>query len=236
MTLISTELKENIFDKLKNIINIEDTNWSNLEIDLKLKIIHNFCNCLKNNNQFQISLSNDENKNNNIPNLNQINTSISIPLKNQRPKKIVELAGINKQSNCLLFEEFRKSIINVNKEFRKKYNSQNKNFCFGNLSKNNYDELINNYNLSVYNFINKNINYINHKYLYCNLISGNQHKLISGSSDYKNILISKINCHDKFINIEFNNNISIQLELYLTSEKITLNIPAKYKILLVNVF
>ena len=36
--------------------------------------------------------------------------------------------------------------------------------------------------------------------------------------------------------VEFNNDISIKLELYLTSEKITSNIPAKYKIFLTNIF
>ena len=38
------------------------------------------------------------------------------------------------------------------------------------------------------------------------------------------------------IGIEFDNNIVIKFELYLTSEKITSNIPAKYKIYLTNIF
>ncbi len=237
MTLISSNLKENIIYKINNIINIEDPDWSNLEFDLKIKIIHNFCNYIKNNNnQFQNSSIKNyiENKQ-----LLQLNTSINIPLKNYRPKKIIEMAGINKQTNSILFEEFRKLFINFNKEFRSKYNSQNKNFCFGNLSKKNYDELIHNYNYNVCMFLNKNISSINPTFLYNNLISGNQHKLLITNSDSlnsKNLKINNINYKNNFFNIEFNNNVSIQLELYLTSVKITSNIPAKYKIYIKNIF
>jgi hypothetical protein len=67
----------------------------------------------------------------------------------------------------------------------------------------------------------------------------NQHKLsgnITSNKISNKLQIKQINYKEKFLHIEFNNNITIHLELYLTSEKITNNIPAKYKINLVNIF
>ena len=226
MTLISSNTKTNILTKLDDIVNIEDPEWSNLGIDLKLKIVHNLCNFLKNN----LNSTKQIFKSNNF----EIN-SLDIPLKNQRPKKIIEFGGINKQSNTELFDEFKKNIIIKNKEFRKTFNSKNKNYSFANLSNNKYQSIINNYNLEVYNFINKNIDKIDSVKLFNNLIGGNQQKIIC-SNNKSNLKINKITHIDEFLNIEFNNDISIKLELYLTSEKITSNIPAKYKIFLTNIF
>ena len=80
MTLISPNVKENILAKLNDILNIEESNWSGLELDLRLKILHNMCNVFK-------------------PNFDKNNLCcMGIPLKNHRPKKIIELAGINKNS------------------------------------------------------------------------------------------------------------------------------------------
>lgn len=228
MTLISSNTKTNILSKLDDIVNFEDPEWSNLGIDLKLKIVHNLCNFLKNNINSNTTKQIFESKNFEI-------NSLNIPLKNQRPKKIIEFGGINKQSNTELFDEFKKNIIITNKEFRKTFNSKNKNYCFANLSNTKYQSIINNYNLKVYNFINKNIDKIDSYKLFNNLIGGNQQKIIC-SNDKSNLKINKITHIDEFLNIEFNNNISIKLELYLTSEKITSNIPAKYKIFLTNIF
>lgn len=232
MTLISSNTKTNILTKLDDIVNIEDPEWSNLGFDLKLKIVHNLCNFFKNN-------INSNSNPNSIKQIFQSNNfeinSLDIPLKNQRPKKIIEFGGINKQSNTELFDEFRKNIIIINKEFRKTFNSKNKNYSFANLSNDKYQLIINNYNLGVYNFINKNIDKIDSLKLFNNLIGGNQKKIIC-SNDKSNLKINKITHIDEFLNIEFNNDISIKLELYLTSEKITSNIPAKYKIFLTNIF
>ncbi len=219
MTLISSNIKINILSKLDDIVNIEDPEWSNLEMDLKFKIVHNLCNFLKNNQNI---------------NSKQILNSINIPLKNQRPKKIIEFGGINKQTNTNLFNEFKKNIIMMNKEFRKTYNSKTNNYCFANLSYDKYKNIIHNYNSNMCDFINKNINIINIEKLYNNLIDGNQQKIISNNKS--NLKINKITHIDEFINIEFNNNVLIKLELYFTSEKITSNIPAKYKIFLINIF
>jgi len=230
MTLISSNTKSNIIFKLNDIVNIEDPEWSNLGIELKIKVLHNLCNYLKTDINYSSNQSNS-------PILCRVPQSINIPLKNQRPKKIIELCGINKQSYSELFEEFRKGLVITNKEFRKKYNSKNKNYCFANLPNSNYRMILKNYNGYVYNFINKNIDKIDSIELYNNLMSGNQQKIITkNNSNINDLKISNINMIDEFLNIEFNNNVSIKLELYLTSEKITSNIPAKYKIFLTNIF
>ena len=231
MSLISLNIKEKIINNLNDILNLQDDTWTNLDTKIKLKVIHNFCNLLQKNSI-----------NTNFDNILIENTSINIPLKNLRPKKLIQFCGINKQTNLNIYEEFRKNIININKEFRINYNSNNKNYCFANLSKINYDSLLNNYNYNIYNFLMNNINIINSKYFYNNLIGENQQKIIcekiktNNKLFQDNLKIKQINYKDKLLNIEFNNNVSLQMEIYLTSEKITNNIPAKYKINLINIF
>ena len=248
MTLLSLNIKSNILRKLDDIVNIEDPNWSSLGIDLKLKIVHNLCNFLKNNieSHINIHLINQNQKKYQIHHQkhhqkhpeNLIENSINIPLKNQKAKKIIEFGGINKQTNSELFNEFRKELVMINKDFRKTFNSKNKQYCFGNLSCDKYQSILNNYNQNIFKFLNSNIDKIDSNKLYTNLIggSGNQQKLINLSANVNKLKINKITHIDKFLNIEFNNDVSIKLELFLTSEKITSNIPAKYKISLTNVF
>lgn len=241
MTLISSNIKTNILKKLDDIINIEDPNWTNLKIDIKYKIIHNLCNYLKNNKNLQMEQMEQIDTINSLDPVNSTNliTTINIPLKSQRPKKIIQLCGINKQTNFKLFDEFRKEQLIINVEFRKTYNSKNKNYCFANLSKLKYASILNDYNNNIYKFINKNIDLINCNNLFNNLIAGNQQKIINLSNDnsidhvLKIVKLTQIN---ELLIIEFNNNIIIQMELFLTSEKITSNIPAKYKIFLKNIF
>lgn len=218
MPLLSSNVKTNILNKINEIINIEDPEWSNLEMDFKFKIIHNLCNFKK------INYKND-----------QIFSPMTIPLKNQRPKKIIELCGINKQTNNDLFNEYKKNILIINRDFRKIYNSKTKNYCFGNLSKNNYKSILNNYNLEIYNFIYKNIVKIDWNLFYNNLVTNNQNKIINLNPKNK-MGINNIFYFENLLNIEFDNNVNVELELYLTSEKITSNIPAKYKISLKNIF
>lgn len=228
MTLLSSNIKKNIMTKLDDIINIEDPNWSSLGIDLKLKIVHNLCNFLKNNTNTNTHLLNQEHQNK--------ENSINIPLKNQRAKKIIELGGINKQTNSELFNEFRKELVMMNKNFRKTFNAKNKQYCFGNLSDTKHQSILNNYNENIYKFLSSNMDKIDTTKLYVNLLSGNQQKIINLSTDVNKLKINKITYINEFLNIEFNNDVSIKLELFLTSEKITSNIPAKYKILLTNIF
>lgn len=223
MALLSSNIKTNILMKLNDIINIEDQNWSSLSVDLKLKIVHNLCNFLKN----STDTSNNE---------QNIHNEINIPLKNQRPKKIIELGGINKQTNSESFNEFRKELITINKNFRQTFNYKNKQYCFSNLSNAKYQLILNNYNQNIYKFLNLNIDKIDSYKLYNSLIGGNHHKIINLPNDTNKLKIIKITHINEFLNIEFNNNITIKLELFLTSEKITSNIPAKYKIFLTNIF
>jgi hypothetical protein len=220
MTLISPNVKENILIKLSDILNIDEPNWLGLELDLKLKILHNMCNAFK-------------------PNFNKDNVGlIKIPLKNLRPKKIIELAGINKNANSEIFEEFKKKLIETNRNFRNNHNSKNKNYCFANLSTETFNGILNDYNYEVYLFLNKYKSLINQKKFFYNLIGGNNDKIIQTNIEQKNknIKIEKICYKDKFLNFDFNNGVSVQLELFLTSEKISSNIPAKYKIYLINIF
>lgn len=237
MTLLSSNIKSNILLKINDIINIEDPDWSNLEIDLRFKIIHNLCNFFKLNCGKHINQCINQNINQNMNQYeNQISNSINIPLKNQRPKKIIELCGINKQTNSELFDEYRKNIITINRDFRKTYNSQNKNYCFANLSNYKYQTILNNYNYTIYKFMYDNIKKIDSIKFFNNLIANNQHKIINSNSNKNKIDINKISYIDHFINIQFNNDVEVEFELYLTSEKITSNIPAKYKISLKNIF
>lgn len=233
MSLISLNIKQQIIDNLNNILNLQDSSWTNLDTNIKLKVIHNLCNTLSK--QTDISTS-----------------KINIPLKNLRPKKIIQLCGINKKSNSIIYDGYRKKLIEINKDFRNNYNSLSKNYCFANLSKNKYDELLNNFNYNIYMFLNSNIKNVNCKLFYSNLIGDNHNKVICSNnllcsndikcsniklqSELNNLKITQINYKEKFLNIEFNNNIIFELELYLTSEKITNNIPAKYKINLINIF
>ena len=225
MSLICPNIKQKIIDNLNNILNLQDLTWINMETEIKLKVIHNLCN----------SLSKQTDKSTDI-----LTDKITIPLKNLRPKKIIQFCGINKQSNSIIYDDYRKKLISINKDFRNNYNSSNKNYCFANLSKNKYDEILNNFNYNIYFFLTSNMNFINHKLFYSNLIGENYKKVICcnniSQNEPFNLKIKQINYKDKFLNIEFNNNINFELELYLTSEKITNNIPAKYKINLINIF
>jgi hypothetical protein len=246
MSLISLNIKQQIIENLNGILNLQDESWTNLNTEIKLKVIHNLCNNL--NKQTDIST-----------------TKITIPLKNLRPKKIIQFCGINKKTNSIIYDDYRKKLIEINKDFRINYNSSNKNYCFANLSKSKYDGLLNNFNYNIYMFLTINVKSINHKLFYHNLIGNNYDKVIcTNNSSYSeniscsniklqtklqtkshtelqtelsnNLKIRQINCNEKFLNIEFNNGVMFQLELYLTSEKITNNIPAKYKINLINIF
>lgn len=215
MSLISLNIKQKIIDDLNNILNFQDSMWTNLDTDIKFKIIHNLCKSL--------SLKNNVN----------LETNIKIPLKNLRPKKIVQFVGINKLNNSVIYDDYRKKFISINNNFRKNYNSSNKNYCFANLSKNDYNNILNNFNYNFYIFLTSNINNIDCELFYYNLIGKNHEKNSSSTNILK---IKQINYKEKFLSIEFNNNMIFELELYLTSEKITNNIPAKYNINLINIF
>ena len=80
------------------------------------------------------------------------------------------------------------------------------------------------------NYFDAKINYR----LFDNIIGANRTKLIYSKTTPIKILEIKYNNNN--LDIEFNNNIIIKLELNLTSERITSNIPVLYKINLINNF
>lgn len=230
MTVISSNLKDKIINNLQNILCIEDPKWTNINNNLKIKIIHHLCNHINNNTIKQIS----------TPNLISNDFIFKIPLKNQRPKKIMQFCEFNKQTNTIIFNEFKNIILEHNYEFRNIYNKKNKCYNFNNISKNNYNDILNKYNYIIYNYLKKNLNIINVYKLFINLTEGNHQKIMFDFSldnlkSQNQLQINQINYNSNILNIEFNNDIIIEFELYFTSEKITNNIPAKYKISLINI-
>lgn len=226
-------IKKEIFIKLNDIINIKDDNWNNLDPNIKIKIIHHFCNYLNLN-------QSGENKNTNLSNCINISfkniDNITIPLKSNKPKKIIEFSGINKNYNNNLFQEFNKIILDYTFGFRTKYKVNDKNqiyYTFNNLPKTDYFFILSSINTIVYNFIYKYKKFINVNKFYNNIIGSNQQKLITENNSPKDFGISLDN---HILNIKFSNNISIKLELFYTSDKITKNIPVKYNIKLFNQF
>lgn len=212
MTIIADDTKQKILFYLSEIVNIPDNNWFSLDQEIKLKVIHHLCNGL----------------NSVIPKDN-----ITIPLKHLRPKKIIQICGINKKINNDLFSNYKNTILDHNFDFRKTFINK-KHHSYNNMSKDNYHKILNDYNLIIYNFLTENIHNINVKLLYENLLHGNIQKIITNEELNKKLIISNINQNNNTLSIGFNNGIVINCELYLTSEKITNNVPAKYKISLIN--
>jgi hypothetical protein len=146
--LFNSNIKENIIEGINSIINMNDSTWNNIDINIKLKLIHHYCNIF----------------NKNINNYD----FLSIPLKSIKPKKLIEFAGFNKKINNELFNEYRKSIIDFTKKFRIECHSLKYNTII-NLENNYYLDLLNNYNLIVYNFLIKNYKNITAKNLFYKL-------------------------------------------------------------------
>ena len=71
MIQLNVELKNDIINKLEEIISINNSTWIDLDTKIKIKLIHHYCNFICNN-----KLSND------ICN----NDIIRIPLKSLKPK------------------------------------------------------------------------------------------------------------------------------------------------------
>lgn len=218
-------IKKEILIKLNDILNIKDDNWNNLDPNIKIKIIHHFCNFLNLSNE-NLNLSNSVFKN--IDN-------ITIPLKSNKPKKIIEFSGINKNYNNNLFQEFNKTILDYTFEFRTKYKVNDKKnqiyYTFSNLPKNDYFFILSSINNIVYNFICKYKKFINVNKFYNNIIGSNHQKLITDNNSPKDF---NVNQDNNILNIKFSNNIYIKLELFYSSDKITKNIPVKYNIKLFN--
>ncbi len=218
--ILNDYIKEQILIKLDDIINIKDEKWEHLDTNIKIKILHHFCNFI----------GTDKN---NI-NMKKIN-SINIPLKSLKPKKIIEFTSINKNNNSVLFSDFNKLILDYTFDFRKKYILVDKRiyYTFNNLPKSDYYSLLSNYNNIVCNFIESNKKSINIKKFYENLIGNNSKKIIISNNILKDFTLKKYN---ESFEIIFDNGIIIKFELFYYSDKITKNIPVKYNIKIINTF
>jgi hypothetical protein len=218
--ILNDYIKEQILIKLDDIINIKDEKWEHLDTNIKIKILHHFCNFI----------GTDKN---NI-NMKKIN-SINIPLKSLKPKKIIEFTSINKNNNAVLFSDFNKLILDYTFDFRKKYILVDKRiyYTFNNLPKLDYYSLLSNYNNIVCNFIESNKKSINVKKFYENLIGNNSKKIIISNNILKDFTLKKYN---ESFEIIFDNGIIIKFELFYYSDKITKNIPVKYNIKIINTF
>jgi hypothetical protein len=147
---------------------------------------------------------------------------IIINLKHRKPLKLMMIIyAIERKDNK--YKNFNNKILDYTREFRIKYN-KNKNLCFTGLGKIELDKIIESYNNLIYEMltiktleINDLLNLFNNPDEYNIFLNNN--------SDILRILKN-----ENTITIECTNNNEIILELYLTSNKITNNLPFKYKI------
>lgn len=215
MTLINDSVKKKIIESMENILSIDDTNWNNLDLNIKLKIMHHYCNYFS--------------KKNKDINWNQI----QIPLKSIKPKKLIQFVGINNNLNKQLFSQYNNQILEYTVEFRKKFIQKNKlNYNFSSLSQNTYSTILQEYTKIIYDFLNKNINLIKPITVYNNLLLNNNDKLIISNLPNK-LDIQMLNSS---IILKFNNNIELILQLEFYNDKITNNLPVKFNIKLINNF
>jgi hypothetical protein len=207
MSFINSDIKNLIIEKLGSIINYSDSEWDNISLDIKLKIINYYGNFFNQNN-----------------NINYIN------LKSSKPNQFIQLFNINKLNNNDKLEEFKTNILIYTRKFREL--RKNKNYVtFSNLPKIKYFEIINEYTNIIYNFLIKNKKKLD--------INNFIKKVISNNLNFINIKkfkLLKIEKENNIIILKFNNDFTIKLELYFYSNKITNNIPAKFKIYLLNNF
>jgi hypothetical protein len=221
---LSDNVKKEIISKLIDIIvGIKDNSWINIDNNIKIKIIHHFCNLINVNNPLDTQ------------NVNNSQLKIIIPLKSNKPKKIIEFSGINKNYNNVLFQDYNKKILNYTFDFRDKYlNCKNRiYYTFNNLPKKDYQSILDSYNSIVYDFIISSKKNIKTNKFYSNIIGNNSNKLIIENNLPKDFIIQK---KENFLNITFDNGICINMELFFVSDKITKNIPVKYNIKLLNQF
>ena len=209
--MLSLEIDNFIKNKLLEIVNYNNEEWNKLEISLKTKIIHNYCNkFLKQN----------------------LKCELKIPLKSIKPKKIIQLCGFSKQQNKEIYNLYLENSLKYTFLFREKYkNCKDRQFYnYNHLSMKDRDIILYDLNKIVYDTINKNILLIKSKSLFNNLLIGNMDKICLIDNNYN----LKIEINNKELKLIFNENIIINLNLILTGDKITNNIPVKYNISLLN--
>jgi hypothetical protein len=141
---------------------------------------------------------------------------------------------MNKQNNSKIFTNYQKEVLAYTNKFRDKYknNKDRLYYTFNDLPKEDYNNILDEYNNIVYNTINENNGLIDTKNLYIKLINNNSDKLIN--DNYLSFSIKKESYNE--ISIKFNENIIINLSLNFNKNKITNNLPLYYKIKLTNKF
>jgi len=219
MIQLNLELKNDIINKLEEIISLKnDNSWVNLDTKIKIKLIHHYCNFI-NENKLSEKLS--------------TNDIIKIPLKSIKPRKFIQYTCFNKQNNKKLFNEYLNIIRDYTFNFRNSFLKNNIYYTYNNMPKDVYNNIINLYNKHIYDFLIKNKNSISIDNLYNNLLGNNNEKLIN--SNNKPTILDILENKNR-LELIFNNNINIILELVITSNKITNNIPVKYIVKLINKF
>jgi hypothetical protein len=157
-----------------------------------------------------------------INSLFKINTdkNIIFNLRHRNPIKLLMiLYSIERKDEK--YKKFNNEILNFTREFRKKY-INNKNVCFTNFKKEILNEIIESYNKVIYDIIINDK--INNKNLYNLFIDNDEYNLFFNKN------IESIEYYKNTIIVKFENCNKIEFELYLTSNKITNNLPFKYRI------
>ena len=211
MVLIDNDFKDILVNKINGILDLDDEHWKNLDKKIKLKYIHRLCNYLEDNKIEKLE-------------------TITIPLKSIKPKKIIQYCGISNQTNKNLYLQFNKTILDYIYNFRNKYVKIQKrqHYNYTSLTREDYNQILNDYNEITYTFMNKNKIDINN--LLKSVINTNFDKLITNTNqdlDYK------LNSSENLINI-ITTNFIINFTLGYSSNQITNNIPVKYCIKLIN--
>ena len=213
MVDLSDKTKGIIFDKLQSIVNLDISDWYQISKDIRIKILHNFLSFI-------------------LFNTFSFSNALNIPIKSIKPKKLIMFCNMNKQKNITLFNKYQKEVLEYTNKFRDKYKNCKDRvyYTFNELPKEDYNNILGDYNDIVYNTINENSCLIDIKNLYIRLINSNSNKIIS-DNDFS-FTIKKEGYNE--LNIKFNDN--IMLNLSLSFNKITNNLPLFYKIKLINKF
>lgn len=215
MVDLSDKTKGLIYDKLQSIVNLDISDWYLISKDIKIKILHNFLSFI-------------------LFNTFSFTNVLNIPIKSIKPKKLIIFCNINKQKNTNLFNKYQKEVLAYTNRFRDKYKNCKDRvyYTFNELSREDYNNILGEYNDIVYNTINENIGLIDIKNLYIRLINNNSNKVISDNDLSFNI---KKEGYNELL-IKFNENIIVHLSLTFNKNKITNNLPLFYKIKLINKF
>ncbi len=215
MVDLNDKTKGLIFDKLQSIVNLDISDWCIISKDIRIKILHNFLSFI-------------------LFNTFSFSNVLNIPIKSIKPKKLIIFCNMNKQKNINFFTQYQKEVLAYTNIFRDKYKNCKDRvyYTFNDLPKEDYNNILREYNDIVFNKINENVNLVDIKNLYIKLINNNSNKIISDNN--LSFTIKKESYNELLI--KFNDNIIVNLSLTFNKNKITNNLPLYYKIKLINKF